>query len=150
MSISSLSSASSLSVISVTSSATSSSSVTSAGDSTEMSEVAKLMKELGDLQKSDPAKFKEATAEIAQKLKDAASKTTGGQADLLNGLANKFDQASQTGSMSALQPPAAPGQHGGHHHVHKYSAQQETDATSAPQQSVDVAQILQSAINDAE
>ena len=147
MNVSSLSSLSSVSPIDLTST-TSSSSVTGPTDSSTPSDFAKLMKELSDLQKSDPNKFKKVADEIAQKLKDAASSATGGQADFMNRLASKFEQASQSGDMSALQPPAASGQHHGHHHVHKYAAQQGTDPASAPQQGVDIAQIIQSSIED--
>ena len=65
---------------------------------------------------SDPDKFKTVTADIAQKLKDAAGSKTGKQADFLNQLADKFSAASQSGSASDLPAPRAHGHHGGHHH----------------------------------
>lgn len=117
----------------------------------QVSERSKLLQELNDLQKSDPAKFKQVTEEISQKLRDAANSTSGSQATSLNKLADKFAQASQSGDMSALQPTGAHGGHGGHHHVHKYAAQQQGTDTSTSQQQpgADIAQIIESALSDA-
>ncbi|MBS2024049.1 MAG: hypothetical protein JST92_16725 [Deltaproteobacteria bacterium] len=115
-------------------------------DTTDTSPMAKAMQELQDLAKSDPAKFKKAAAEIAEKLKAEAGQATGRKADFLNQLASKFDAASQSGDASGLQPPQQ-GQHahhggGHHHHVHKY-AQQEAQG-----QGGDLASIVQSAVSD--
>ena len=125
----------------------------SAGASTpQVSGPGKWMSELQSLANSDPDKFKQVTSEIAQKLRQDASSATGNQAAFLDKLADKFDQASQAGSMSALQPPAgASGHHGHHHHVHKYGAQQQSAGSdgSGTEQQVDLAQIIQSSLQDA-
>ena len=71
----------------------------------EMSKPGEVMSKLAQLKESDPEKFKQLTAEISQKLKDTASQTTGREADFLNTLADKFQQASDTGDLSVLQPP---------------------------------------------
>jgi hypothetical protein len=118
----------------------------------QVSERGKLLQELSDLQKSDPEKFKKVTEEISQKLRDAASSASAGQASALNKLADRFDQASQSGDMSALQPAdGAGGHHGGHHHVKKYASNQQGtgDGTSQQQPGADIAQIIESALSDA-
>ena len=111
----------------------------------------KWMSELQNLAKSDPDKFTQVTSEIAEKLRQDASSASGNQAAFLDKLADKFDQASQSGSMASLQPPAGvSGHHGHHHHVQKYAAQQQTGGADASgtQQQVDVAQIIQSSLQD--
>lgn len=74
-----------------------------------LSQMASLMKQLEDLQQSDPAKFKEVAAEIAQKLKDAAQAATESgdtqKAQALTDLADKFTTASEDGTMPDLRPP---------------------------------------------
>jgi len=93
---------------------------TSQGASFQSSKAADLFNKLSQLQASDPAKFKAVTADIANKLKAAAAQTTGAQAQHLNDLAAKFQQASDTGDMTALQPAQ---QQQGHHHHHHYASQ---------------------------
>jgi len=119
--------------------------------SSQVSGPAKWMSELQDLAKSDPDKFKQVTSEIADKLRQEASSATGNQATFLGKLADKFEQASQSGDMSSLQPPSGvSGHHGHHHHVQKYAAQQQgagTDGSGAPQP-VDIAQIIQSSLQN--
>ena len=87
-----------------------------AGVSVDISKPGQLFSQLSSLATSDPDKFKTVTADIAQKLKDAAGSKTGKQADFLNQLADKFSAASQSGSASDLPAPRAHGHHGGHHH----------------------------------
>lgn len=89
----------------------SSAAVQDASDQNGASGVSKLgsyMKQLEELQSSDPTKFKEVTAEIAQKLKDAAQTATDngddGQAQALSDLADQFTTASENGSMPDLRP----------------------------------------------
>jgi hypothetical protein len=98
-----------------------------AGDAsrTTISKPGQLLSELQDLAASDPAKFKEVTADLAKKLGDAASQATGSDAAMLGKMADRFEQASQTGQ---LQPPGGAGGAGGagatsahHHHHHHYS-----------------------------
>ncbi len=86
------------------------------GDSVELSGPAKLFSALQQLASQDPAKFKTVTADIASKLQaaagtDSTSGTSGNS--FLATLASKFQQASQTGDVSVLQPPS-----GGHHSHH--------------------------------
>jgi hypothetical protein len=90
----------------------------SGGVTVDISKPGQLMSELTSLAQSDPAQFKTVTADIASQLKDAASQSSGPQADFLNKLADKFSSASQSGSASDLAPSAgkAHGHHGGGHH----------------------------------
>ena len=120
--------------------------------SSQVSGPGRWMSELQNLEKSDPDKFKQVTSEIAEKLRREASGATGTQATFLNKLADRFDQASQSGDMSSLQPPSGvSGHHGHHHHVQKYAAQQQSAGTDAngAQQHVDIAQIIESSLQDA-
>ena len=87
---------------------------TSNGVSVEISKFGQLRSELDSLAQSDPEKFKAVTADIAQKLKDAAGNETGGKANFLNKLADRFNSASQSGNAADLSPAA--GQARGHHH----------------------------------
>lgn len=87
--------------------------LTSASTSTSVSDQARLLKQLQDLQKSNPAEFQKVTADIAAQLQAAATQAGGSQGAALSSLAAKFTQASQTGSLSPLQSGH---HHGGHHH----------------------------------
>jgi hypothetical protein len=58
--------------------------------------------EMQDLSQQNPAEFKTVAAQVAASFQRAASQASGPQAQFLTSLANRFDQASQTGS---LQPP---------------------------------------------
>jgi hypothetical protein len=83
-----------------------------AQESSGLSELGTLMKALQNLEKTDPAKFKEVTAEVTKKLEDAAktaadSGDTQG-AEALNGLAAKFKTASETGKAPHLHRGAPP------------------------------------------
>jgi hypothetical protein len=95
--------------------------------STEVSGMASLMSQLQQLSQTDPSQFKQVTGEISEQLK-ASGNTS---------LADRFAQASQSGDISALQPPKP---HGAHHHGHHPHAQ-------APKQ--DDAQTVESIISDA-
>lgn len=88
-----------------------------AGASASISKPGELLSKLQQLQQSDPAKFKEVTAELSKQLKDAAGSATGPAAAALNKLADGLAQASSTGSLDALTPKGgAKGHHGHHHH----------------------------------
>src|SRR4051812_11515732 len=63
-----------------------------------------LFSKLQSLAQSDPAKFKEVTADIAKKLKDAAGQEQGKGSDFLSSLAARFQQASDSGDASVLKP----------------------------------------------
>ena len=71
----------------------------------DVSKPAALMKKLSELQQSDPEKFKQVTAGMSEKLRAAAKQQTGAAADMLNKMADAFQQASTTGDVSALKPP---------------------------------------------
>jgi len=93
----------------------SSSAVSSApsASATSVSDKAKLLNQLKQLSQSDPAAFKKVTADIATQLQAAAQQTGGSAGNAFSTLATQFQQASQTGSPSSLQP--ARHHHGGHH-----------------------------------
>ncbi|HEY2902693.1 MAG TPA: hypothetical protein VGL59_19070 [Polyangia bacterium] len=99
-----------------------------AGVTVDISKPGQLFSQLSSLASSDPDKFKTVTADIAQKLKDAAGSQTGKQADFLNQLADKFGAASQSGSASDLPAPRAHGHHGGGHHHHAQAASGSSDS----------------------
>ncbi len=86
-------------------------------DSSQVSELGKLMKQLSDLQQSDPSKFKEVTATISKKLEEAASTATENgdsrQAKALSELADKFKTASENGEVPDLKPSGFQGRPGG-------------------------------------
>jgi hypothetical protein len=72
---------------------------------TRFSKMGQLMSQLQSLQQSDPAKAKQVLTNIASSLQSTAPDA-----------AAKFNQAAQTGDLSALQPKHGHG--GGHHHHH--------------------------------
>jgi hypothetical protein len=122
----------------------------SASDSTQMSPMASLLNQLQQLQQTDPDQFKSVMSSIADTLKADAQNATGPQAQQLTNLANKFDQAAQTGQMPDLQPAgqqqAASGHHHHHHHVQSYNSTSSTSGSSPAQPQVDLAQIIQAAL----
>ena len=99
---------------------TTASSSASASDQVDFSQVAKLFQELKQLQSSNPAEFKQVMTDAAKQLTAAAQQTTDpSQANFLSSLANKFQQASATGSMAPFeQSSSASGASGAHHHHH--------------------------------
>jgi hypothetical protein len=87
--------------------------------STNVSKPGELMSKLSQLLQQDPAKFKEVTQQISDELKTAAQSASGPQASFLTKLSENFAQASSSGSLSSLQPPAgSAGGVSGHHHHH--------------------------------
>lgn len=86
-----------------------SSTVSQASGGFSKSRGADLFSKLQQLQTSDPEKFKQVTADIAQKLKDAADQVGGDAGKRLSALADKFQQVSDTGDLSKLQPPQQAG-----------------------------------------
>ena len=128
------------------------------GSSSSISSFASLMNTLQQLSQSNPSEFQQVMANVASTLQTDASSATGSQAQFLTQLSDRFQQASQTGSMSALQPPSGGHHHHHHHGVQSYSAQQ--SSTSGPtqqasgisdsaQQPLHLAQIIQSALQQA-
>lgn len=74
----------------------------------------KLFAKLEALSKSDPAKFKEVTAQLAKTVQAAADQASDPrEKQMLGDLAKKFSDASQTGDASGLKPPEGKGRHGG-------------------------------------
>jgi len=94
-------------------------------DTDSVSGIGKLLSNLQDLATSDPAKFKQETADIAARLKTAADGTTGDESTYLKGLANQFQQASDTGDPSALAPK--------HHSNHSHSSSASSNSSAASQ-----------------
>ena len=75
-------------------------------DRVDFSQVAQLFKELQKLQSTDPTEFKKVLADAAKKLKDAAGQQSDSTAaGFLTNLADKFQQAADTGDLSVLKPP---------------------------------------------
>jgi hypothetical protein len=89
----------------------------SSKDSSAISTPAQLMSKLADLQKSDPAKFKEVMNSAAAKLGAAAeSATSPDEKKALKAIAGQFTAAASTGQLSALRPGGkAPGGKGPPH-----------------------------------
>ena len=88
--------------------------LTSAASATSVSSDASLLSQLQQLSFTNPAAFKTATANIATQLQADAQQAGGSQGQALSSLAAKFQQASQTGSLTPLTPTHS--RHGGHHH----------------------------------
>jgi len=74
-----------------------------------VSPFAQVLSQLQLLQQTDPAKLKTVLGDVATQLQAAAQQDGGAAGQALSTLANKFQQASQTGDLSGLQP---------HHHHH--------------------------------
>ena len=75
-------------------------------DSSRVSGPAKLLSKLKELQKSDPAKFKEVMTKISDTLKEQAEKTDdAGEKKTLTDMAAKLESAGKTGDLSSLAPP---------------------------------------------
>ena len=72
---------------------------------------------LEKLKEQDPAKLKQVLSDISTQLQTAAQSASGSQQQFLTQLADKFQSASQSGDISALQAHKDHG-HGGHHHHH--------------------------------
>jgi hypothetical protein len=108
-------------------------------DRVDFSQIAELFKELKQLQTSNPAEFKKVTSDAASQLKAAVQQTTDpNQASFLSELADKFQKASDTGDVAALQPSSssANGSYGphGHHHHHGGVQAAESDSTTTQDQ----------------
>jgi hypothetical protein len=111
----------------------STSSVTAQPENSQLSPFAQLMSTLQQLQQTNPAEYKQVTAQIAANLQTAAQTATtegnSSQATQLSQLANDFTSASQSGQLPNMQDLAqAIG--GGHHHHHSHAASSSSDSTS--------------------
>ena len=104
--------------------------------SADLSPAAQFYSKLASLAKTNPDQFKQTTSDIAAALKDAASKTSGPEADFLNNMASRFQTASQTGDPSALaqssgsQAQAQAVHHHGHHGHHGHARYTESDSST--------------------
>jgi hypothetical protein len=148
MDVSSISGSSSLYSVDTTKAPQSSAEVESADPApAHVSKMGSLMAQLQQLSQSDPEKFKQVAAEIADKLKAAAGDSTTGKASFLSKMADKFQQASQSGDLSAFQPPQGQqqGASGAHHHHHRAASYA---AAPQGQPGGDLAQIVQTAMKD--
>ena len=152
-SISSLYSSPAIGGVGTTDSTSNGASVNATGSavSVDLSKPGQLFSQLQNLAQTDPAKFKEVTAEIASQLKNAASSHTGKQADFLNALAGRFDAASQSGNVSDLKPPQAQAQASGHHHHHQHAqgAGSAQSSSSSQAGSDSMLQLVQGIISNA-
>jgi len=84
----------------------------------DLSQAAQLFSKLQDISQTNPAQFKQLTAQISTQLQAEAQKATGSAETFLSNLASQFNNASQTGSASDLQPQQT--QTGSHHHGHHH------------------------------
>lgn len=116
------------------------------GDTSHVSKMGQLMKQLQDLEKSDPAKAKQALTQIASKLNDAAASATGplggDDAQHLKDLAAKFSDAAQSGDLSKLEPKA-----GHHHHAQAQSADEKYKANGPEPDRSQLESIVQDALS---
>ena len=113
-------------------------------DRAGMSKMGEVMKKLDGLQSTDPEKFKQVTANIGNQLTELAKNQSGDAAQKLTELANKFTQASTSGSMSALKPSGPPPNGGPHlQRAAAYAQQQSSGANLGAQ----IGQIISNAVN---
>jgi len=104
---------------------------------TRFSGPAQFLGRLQELMKSDPTQAKQVLGNIANKLRDQA-KQSGADPVKLNGLADRFQRAADSGDLGALQPGAGPHMgHPRHAHMMNHRAQAAYSATDPdPIQSV--------------
>jgi len=69
-----------------------------------ISQGASLLGQLQQLQASNPSEFQTVMNQVAQGLRSQAQQASGGQAGLLDALADRFAAAAQAGNLSALSP----------------------------------------------
>ena len=108
---------------------TSSSSSSTSSDGAAISGPGQFFSQLQQMSAQNPAQFKQVMAEMAQKA-DSTAQTIGNstQAQQLEAMAGRFEQAAQTGNFSSLLPqnasasnstaqaPGTQAAHSGHHH----------------------------------
>ena len=97
---------------------------TAAPDSANLSQAGQLFQGLQQLESTNPTDFTKVATDAAAQLQQAAQQATDPtQAGFLSNLANKFQQAAESGNLSAFQQNgsqqtmSASGHHG-HHHGH--------------------------------
>jgi alanyl-tRNA synthetase len=108
-------------------------------DSSQLSPLAQLLSTLQQLQQSDPAKYKQVTAQISTNLQNAAqtAQSNGNTtaANELNQLATDFTSAASSGQLPNIQDlaKAIGGGGGGHRHHVQASGDADGDASSTSQ-----------------
>lgn len=83
------------------------------GDAAMFSKGAERMEQLAQLASKDPEAFKEAAANIADKLDEEAAGASGHKANMLGKIAEKFRDASESGNINDLRPDGPPPGMGG-------------------------------------
>jgi len=159
MSISSIGGTSTVPQLLANQTAASSATGSMTSDSTDISPFASVMAQLQQLQQSDPTKFKSVMADIASTLQTDAQNATGAQAVVLSSLASKFSLSAQSGQMPDLQSKGQVSGAHHHHHVKSYGSQSTGTAvssttkaagTSSTQPAINLAQIIQTALQNAD
>ena len=113
-------------------------------DSSGVSSMADFMSYLQSLEESDPTKFKTVMTSLSKQVTEAADSSTtsdGGEAGFLKDMAQKLQEAADTGDVSVLQPPP-PDQATQTTAMKALAAYQ----SNAHQPSVDIAQLIQSTL----
>ncbi|HUJ60721.1 MAG TPA: hypothetical protein VLX92_19600 [Kofleriaceae bacterium] len=148
MTISSITSTSPLSSIAATTGTAAAPAAPPPAAGTQLSAFGSFMSKLQSLEQTDPAKAKTVLATIAQKLGAKAQQVGGAQGQKLQALADKFNQAAQTGDLSALKPPAS-GQPGGGHHHHGGGGHHKASYEAGQQNGESVIDIMTSTLDGA-
>jgi hypothetical protein len=87
---------------------------------THISGPGQLFSQLQQLATQDPDKFKEVAQKISDQLSAAAEKSEGRASNLAEKLAERFEQAAESGDLSAFRPRGDRGVMGDHHHHHHH------------------------------
>ena len=119
-------------------------------DRSDISALASLLSQLQQLQQSDPGKVTQVLASVAGTLQAEASQASVAPALLLGQLAERFQQAAETGNLSALLPagPGAPQPGPAPHHGHRgYDTVQSSGVLDPMEASpIDLAQVVEAAM----
>lgn len=105
--------------------------------SADMSKPAELLNKLKQLKQQDPTKFKQVMSDIADELRTAAKNSGAAGGAMLSKLADKFEQAGQTGDLSTLQPPPRPAAGSPQSAPAKYQANSGSTADAALQEALE-------------
>ena len=121
---------------------------TSGGVSTAtISTPGQLFSDLQQLSQTNPTQFKAVASQLAASFQSAAGQATGPDAQALSSLADRFNQAAQTGSLQPAQAPTgavgqaggASGSGGAHHHHHHHGGGGGGGSSNAVQQALESA-----------
>jgi hypothetical protein len=128
--------------------------------STSISTPGQFFSEMQQLSQQNPSEFKTVAAQVATSFQNAASQTSGPQAQFLSNLANQFTQAAQTGTLQApegaqaaqsgqsaqvAQGGPSSGSAGMHHHHHHGGGGSMSQSSSVQQAFQSAMQILEQA-----